>query len=271
MVNDSVVVSAQWLNENISNPEIAIADCRFSLAQPQLGYTQYTQAHISGAFYLDLNQDLSSPVQEHGGRHPLPEPDKFAQKLSSMGVTSQTLVIAYDDSRLAFATRLWWLLRYFGHQRVAVLDGGFTGWQKAGYPVSQEIPPTRTGNFIPQVQPEMAVDYTYVAKNKDLSTTKLIDSRERDRYLGVSEPIDPVAGHIPGAINYPWQEVTDDLGYLRSLAEQKARWQELETQEIIVYCGSGVTACVNLFSLELAGIDNAKLYPGSWSDWITYV
>lgn len=272
MVNHPAVVSVQWLKENRDNSSIAIADCRFSLAQPQLGRMEYEQGHIPGAFYLDLNQDLSSPVEKHGGRHPLPHPDTFAAKLSTLGVNSpQTLVIAYDDSRLAFAARLWWLLRYFGHQRVAVLDGGFSAWQKAGYPIETEIPQFTPGKFIPHIQPQMVVDYTYVLEHKDLAGVKLIDARERDRYLGKHEPIDPVAGHIPGAINYPWQTVTDESGFLRSVAEQQARWESIrDEEEAIAYCGSGVTACVNLLSLELAGFRNTKLYAGSWSDWISY-
>jgi thiosulfate/3-mercaptopyruvate sulfurtransferase len=285
MINHPFVVSAQWLLENIDNPQIVIIDCRFSLADSQLGKQQYQTKHIRNAYYLDLNLDLSSSVREHGGRHPLPNINQLSQKLSSIGVNSQTsqssatFVVAYDDSRFAFASRLWWLLRYLGHEKVAVLDGGFTGWQSSGYPVKDIIPEQRntssisnyTQNFIPKIQPQMMVDFTTVKTCKDLSGITLVDSRERDRYLGIKEPIDKIAGHIPGAVNYPWQDVSDANGYLLPQEKQQQRWQEIQdSKEILVYCGSGVTACVNLLSLELAGISNTKLYAGSWSDWISY-
>jgi|GEM_PF-46037 len=281
-------VSPQWLFGNITNPDnntqddscIVVVDCRFSLTDPLLGRNQYQMGHIPGAYYLDLNQDLSGVVGQHGGRHPLPDVSILADKLAQMGINhGESLVVAYDDSRLAFASRLWWLLRYLGHENVAVLDGGFSGWQSLGYPVSNipsTIPGTR-GNFTPHPQVTKIVDFNYVKhyveqiNQSTLIENKpvLIDSREGDRYRGEREPIDPIAGRIPGAINYPWQGVTNGQGYL--VSEQGERWQAIaNSPEIIVYCGSGVTACVNLLSLEIAGISTAKLYPGSWSDWISY-
>ncbi|BAY11928.1 sulfurtransferase [Calothrix sp. NIES-2098] len=273
MTNDKLVVSPAWLFEHINDPQVVIVDCRFSLANPQLGRQQYQESHIPGSYYLDLNQDLSSPVEEHGGRHPLPNPIDLAQKLARIGVNYQkTLVVAYDDSRFAFAARLWWLLQYLGHEQVAVLDGGFSEWQKASYPVTNIIPQPQTGSFVPQIQTDKLVDIQTVKNKKDLPEVVLVDSRESDRYRGEREPIDKIAGHIPGAVNYPWQEVTDASGYLLSAAEQRHRWEKLATaEEILVYCGSGVTACVNLLSLELAGISKGKLYAGSWSDWISYM
>jgi thiosulfate/3-mercaptopyruvate sulfurtransferase len=268
----STVVSSQWLFEHLNDSQVVIVDCRFSLADSQLGKKQYQESHIAGSYYLDLNQDLSSPVGEHGGRHPLPNTDDLADKLAKMGVNYQkTLVVAYDDSRLAFASRLWWLLRYLGHEQVAVLDGGFAGWQKSGYPVSEIIPPSQVGKFIRQIQAHKVVDYTYVKNRQDRPDVVVVDARESDRYRGEREPIDKIAGHIPGAVNYPWTEVTDTNGFLLSQSEQQQRWQELDTdKEILVYCGSGVTACVNLLSLEIAGISKGKLYAGSWSDWISH-
>ncbi|MDV2994372.1 MAG: 3-mercaptopyruvate sulfurtransferase [Chroococcidiopsis sp. SAG 2025] len=264
-------VTAAWLYEHLEDPQVAIADCRFSLADPQLGQQQYQSSHIPGAYYLDLNRDLSSPVGQHGGRHPLPNVTELAVKLSAMGITSQTTVVAYDDSRLAFAARLWWLLRYLGHERVTVLDGGFQGWLAAGYPATSDLPIAKAGEFIPKMQLGQVVDVNVVKARKDLTGVALVDAREGDRYRGEREPIDPVAGHIPGAVNYPWQEVTDDRGYLKPISEQQQRWKDLESSsEIIVYCGSGVTACVDLLSLELAGFSTGKLYAGSWSDWISY-
>lgn len=266
------IVSAEWLVEHLEEPNIIVVDCRFSLADPNLGKNQYQDSHIPGAFYLDLNQDLSSPVQKQGGRHPLPDITKLSQKLSEIGITSQqTIVVAYDDSRFAFASRLWWLLRYLGHSQVALLDGGFSNWKNKGYPVNNSIPTVEVGEFIPNLHPEMVVDIETVKTRKDLPGVVLIDSRERDRYLGKTEPIDPIAGCIPGAVNYPWQEVTDSSGYLK-LNEQSQRWEAVKNaEEIIVYCGSGVTACVNLLALEIAEIKPTKLYAGSWSDWCSYL
>lgn len=271
------VISAAWLHEHLDDPQVAIADCRFSLMQPHQGHQQYQAGHIPGAYYLDLNQNLASPVGKHGGRHPLPEPTQLVQKLEEMGVYSEqlqgpTLVVAYDDSRQAFASRLWWLLRYLGHDQVAVLDGGLAGWIGAGYPVSDVIPAPKSGKFLPQLRPHLVVDIDQVRTQKDLPNVALVDSREGERYRGEREPIDPIAGHIPGAVNYPWQEATNAEGYLRSKNEQRQRWADLEQKdEILVYCGSGVTACVNLLSLDLAGIEGGKLYAGSWSDWCSYL
>lgn len=271
------VVSSGWLHENLENPNIAIVDCRFSLADPRLGRQQYETCHIPGALFLDLNQDLSSPVQTHGGRHPLPDPLQLSQKLADLGINStdtppQTLVVAYDDSRLAFAARLWWLLRYMGHDHVVVLDGGFAGWQQAGYPTTNEIPLRKAGQFTPRLRSDWVVDIETVKARQGQPGSVFVDSREGDRYRGEREPIDPIAGHIPGAVNYPWQEITDAQGYVHPLPDQQQRWASLsQAEEIIVYCGSGVTACVNLLSLAMAGVPNSKLYAGSWSDWCSYL
>ncbi|UBF28333.1 sulfurtransferase [Kovacikia minuta CCNUW1] len=272
----SSVVSAAWLNEHLHDSQVAIVDCRFSLMQPELGQQQYQASHIPGAYFLDLNQDLSGPVEKHGGRHPLPDGAILAGKLETMGISSNppaepTLVVAYDDSRQAFAARLWWLLRHLGHEHVAVLDGGFAAWA-AGYAVSTEIHAPKAGKFIPEPHLEQVVDIEQVKERKDLPGVVLVDSREGDRYRGEREPIDPIAGHIPSAVNYPWQGVTNDQGYLLPAAEQRQHWTKLaQAEEILVYCGSGVTACVNLLSLELAGIQTGRLYPGGWSDWCSHL
>lgn len=265
------IVSADWLAQRLDQSTIVVIDCRFALADPQLGRQQYLESHIPSAYYLDLNQDLSSPVGEHGGRHPLPDVDQLAMKLAEMGITSETLVVAYDDSRFAFAARLWWLLRYLGHERVAVLDGGWTNWLEGGYPVSPEVPaPRKSGNFVPHLRTHWVVDIDQVKQRQDLPEVVLVDSRERDRYLGNHEPLDPVPGHIPGAVNYPWKAVTNEQGFF--IPNQHQRWENIaDANQIIVYCGSGVTACVNLLSLELAQIQEAQLYAGSWSDWCSYL
>lgn len=267
------IVSAAWLREHLNDPQVVIIDCRFSLDEPDVGKQQYHAAHIPGAYYLHLNEDLSGSVGRHGGRHPLPNLNKFADKLAAIGVTRECFAIAYDDSRLAFAARLWWLLRYLGLDRVGVLNGGFRGWQSLGYPVTDKVPLPQSGAlFSWQVQKERVVDIEVVKARKDLPAVVLIDSRDRDRYEGLREPIDPIAGHIPGAVNYPWKEVTDESGFVQPLIVQQRRWETVKSfGEVIVYCGSGVTACVNLLSLELVGIPGTKLYAGSWSDWCSYL
>lgn len=269
------LVSVDWLAEHLQDPNLIIIDSRFSLAEPQLGRQQYQTSHIPGAFYLDLNTDLSSPVQPHGGRHPLPDVDTLAKTFADLGIQSgladreTTFVVAYDASRFAFASRLWWLLRYLGHDQVAVLDGGFPAWQAAERPVTADEPQPQPKTFIPRVRSHWVKAIAQV--ESELGQAILVDSREGARYRGEQEPIDPVAGHIPGALNYPWQEVTDEHGFAYPAAHNKQRWSSLPSpQNLTVYCGSGVTACVNLLSLEWAGIHDASLYAGSWSDWCSY-
>jgi thiosulfate/3-mercaptopyruvate sulfurtransferase len=266
------IVSSSWLVQHIDDPSVVIVDCRFQLANPDWGYQQYLTSHIKGAYFLDLNQDLSSPVTLHGGRHPLPNPDQLALKLGSIGIRSgQTWVIAYDDARMAFASRLWWLLRYLGHERVSILDGGWLGWKNAGYPISTRIPQPTPIPFIPQIRSDWIVNYTTVKALSENDSVILVDSREGERFSGEREPIDPVAGHIPRAVNSFWGEVTDEAGYLRTIEHQQRLWEKYQTAEdMILYCGSGVTACVNLLSLNLIGRQNVKLYPGGWSDWCSY-
>jgi thiosulfate/3-mercaptopyruvate sulfurtransferase len=279
----SSIVTAASLDSYLadrSNLDLKIIDCRFALGDPDLGRQQYDTAHIPGADYLDLNRDLSSAVGIHGGRHPLPDDRVLGSKLAAMGINSDTLVVAYDDSRFAFAARLWWLLRYYGHDRIAILDGGYRNWLNAGYAVTADLPAASApGNFQPHIQSDWIVDIDRVRAIQHSPTHLPIDSREPDRYLGKIEPIDPVAGHIPSAVNYPWQDVTTPDGFALPIEAQQQRWAAISPDleplaqqplERVVYCGSGVTACVNLFSLELAGIKGAKLYPGSWSDWCSY-
>ncbi|MGF1517116.1 MAG: sulfurtransferase [Nodosilinea sp.] len=268
------LVTAPWLARHLNDPRVVVVDCRFALGDPHQGQQQYADSHILGAHYLDLNQDLSSPVQTHGGRHPLPDLEAFSKTLAAMGVVSEgpnpTLVVAYDDSRFAFAARLWWLLRYLGHGHVAVLDGGWSGWIAEAHPTSQDIPAPRSGKFTATPQQDWLVDIEGVRHRQD--GTVLIDSRSPERYRGEVEPIDPVAGSIPGAVNYFWQSVSAENGQMKTPADLAHHWAELNAaDEVIVYCGSGVTACVNLLAQTLAGQPMAKLYAGGWSDWCSYL
>ncbi|MGC9505488.1 sulfurtransferase [Baaleninema sp.] len=263
------LVSADWLAQHLGDRSLVIVDCRFSLAEPELGHQKYLASHIPGAFYLHLERDLSSPVGERGGRHPLPNPEELAKKLGSIGITSsETFVVAYDDSKFAFASRVWWLLRYLGHDRVAILDGGLTHWLAQGYPVTTELPQPQPGQFQARPHSEWLVDLEQLKACKDSSNWLLVDSRDGDRYRGEREPIDPVAGSIPGSVNLPWKTVTSDDGLARSPQFQRQRWQEFDdAEEVIIYCGSGVTACVNILSRHIAELPPAKLYTGGWSEW----
>lgn len=251
--------------------DAVIFDCRFSLADPQQGLRLYAQGHIPGAHYLDLNRDMAGPVGEHGGRHPLPEFAAFAAVLSRFGVGPATDVVAYDDSRLAFAARLWWLMRALGYRPPRLLNGGFAGFLNAGgrpetaVPQCQSIDTVSVGNF----QGYCDIDGLRVAQT---AGALLVDSREPRRFSGLEETIDPIAGHIPGAINRPWQGVTAADGTVLDNASLQSHWGEaLDAGPLVVYCGSGVTACVNLFSLALLGREDATLYAGSWSDWCSYL
>jgi thiosulfate/3-mercaptopyruvate sulfurtransferase len=274
------IISPEQLHSRLNEGNCIVIDCRFSLGDPQTGRKSYEQDHIPGAYYLDLERDLSAPLhpEGHGGRHPLPDLADLAEKLTRMGVTSGKTVVGYDDQGGAFASRLWWLLMYMGHDDVCVLDGGFAAWRACGFPVTAEIPaePAQpvAKPFVPQIRSDMLVTAKDIIARKDrIGSGKvvLIDSRESGRYRGAAEPIDKKAGHIPGARQWFWKANLDAEGRFRPLKEQLKRFEPLQAaEEIIVYCGSGVTACPNVLALREAGFKNVKLYAGSWSDWISY-
>ncbi|WP_235015536.1 sulfurtransferase [Oceanicoccus sp. KOV_DT_Chl] len=247
------LISAAKLADCYQQPNVVVIDCRFSLADTEEGERNYQQAHISGAHYLHLDKHLSGIKSVHGGRHPLPDSETLAAILRDLGVNQQTLIVAYDDHRFAFASRLWWLLRYLGHDNVKVLDGGFSAWRQLDLPVDNESPiAAQSGNFSATLNAAMVVDINEVKTIPHSQSSVLIDSREKARFLGQQEPIDPIAGHINGAVNFPWQEVTDAQGLMQ--ADPQQRWGDVLAQEdVVVYCGSGVTACVNLLALAESG------------------
>ncbi len=264
------LVSLAWLQEHLHDANLIIADCRFTLGKPGQGLSEYVDAHIPGAFYFDLEQDLSAAKEIHGGRHPLPSVETLEKLFSAAGIDETTTVIAYDAQDMAYAARLWWTLHYLGHQRVYVLDGGFAAWQAAGLPVTDEVPAQPTSRrFQANPQPQMLVNLEDVRASQE--TAALLDSRAGERYRGEMETIDPKAGRIPGAKHYFYKENIQANGTLRSAEELQQRFAPLaEKDEIIVYCGSGVTACVNILALYEAGRTDAKLYAGSWSDYCSY-
>ena len=262
------LVSAAWLLENISNPNLRLVDTRFWLGQPSAGFEAYAVGHIEGAIFLDLETDLSSPKHPNGtgGRHPLPDPETLAKKLSSLGIGSEHLIVAYDDPSTGqgfYAAHLWWLMRYLGHDQVQVLDGGLPAWAGKLETSSSKYPKAM---FSPQIRPEMLVSAEEVAARD--AKTRLIDARAPERFCGLVEPLDKKAGHIPGAENLPWVSALEH-GFWKSSVAQGQRFKVEDTQAIILYCGSGVSACANALSLELAGVQGAKLYAGSWSDWVS--
>jgi thiosulfate/3-mercaptopyruvate sulfurtransferase len=266
------VVSMRWLLARLYEPDLVIADCRFQLGSPDAGRKAYEESYIPGAVYFDLEKDLSGPVGEHGGRHPLPDIGELAAKLSKAGIDETVRVVAYDDQGGAMASRFWWLLRYLGHEKVYVMDQGFTAWKNAGFPVTSAAPPIRVPRkFVPRMQEGMLAGVEDVRRAVREGTDVLIDSREGPRYRGETEPLDKAAGHIPTAKNRFWKDGIGPDGLWKRPEEQRSRFADLnQNDRIIVYCGSGVTACPNVLALEEAGFANVRLYAGSWSDWISY-
>lgn len=266
-----MLITVEALRSRLGEAGLVVFDCRFVLGKPHAGREAYLDGHIPGAFYLELEQDLSGPRQAHGGRHPLPDPAELADKLGAAGVTDGVQVVVYDAGG-GMAQRAWWLIRYLGLDSVSVLDGGFPAWQAAGGPVTAELPQPRPAQFPLRVRREWVVPVEEVrAVASGLKPGLLVDARARARFRGDVEPIDPVAGHIPGARNAPWEEGVDSDGRWKGPEAQRDRFRFVQDpRQVIAYCGSGVTACANLFAMALAGLDGARLYPGSWSDWISY-
>ncbi len=268
-----LLVSTDWLAAHLGDPHVRVADVRWYLLDPTTtGCNEYLRGHIPGAVFFDVDTDLASPPLQGPGRHPLPTPERFAQAASRAGIAPEVHVIAYDDRGGASAARLWWLLRYFGHDAVSLLDGGITQWIVEGRSLQTEIPRVDRAIFTPRPRPEMFVDKARVNARRGDPATLILDVRVPERYAGIVEPLDPQAGHIPGAKNAPLAgnlRGADDMRF-RTPAELRARFEQLGARDvarIVVYCGSGINACQTILALQLAGFDNALLYDGSWSDW----
>ncbi|HUB05648.1 MAG TPA: sulfurtransferase [Myxococcales bacterium] len=256
------LVSAAWLQARRGEPGLRIVDVRWRLGQPGAGRKLYDAGHLPGAVYLDVDGDLAGPPGSGPGRHPLPTPARFAEAMARAGVGDSTRVVAYDDQGGAIAARLWFLLRYFGHETGAVLDGGLAAWPG---PLTADVPAFPRAPFTARPHPELVVDRQVVARGGAL----VLDARAPERYRGDLEPVDPKAGHIPGALSAPFAGNLDGSGRFLPRERLRERFAALGAtagREIIAYCGSGVTACNDLLALELAGVP-AKLYEGSWSDW----
>ena len=273
MVSD-LLISTDWLAAHLSDPNLRIADVRWYLLDPdKTGQSEYARGHIPGAVFIDLDTALAKHGVIGPGRHPLPTPENFSDAMSRAGIDANTHVIAYDDRGGATAARLWWLLRYFGHDKVSLLDGGIAQWIAEGRALQTGVPNEARKNFVTQSpRTEMVVDKVAVGTSARDPHSAVFDVRVGERYRGEVEPIDPKAGHVPGAKNAPiagnWQSATD----FRFLPPDKIRerFENLgarQSEKIAAYCGSGINACQTIFALTLAGFQNVLLYEGSWSDW----
>jgi thiosulfate/3-mercaptopyruvate sulfurtransferase len=268
----SPLVDADTLLARIDAPNLRLFDCRFSLSEPELGRRAYASGHLPHAVYAHLDDHLSGSITPASGRHPLPDATRLADWLGRCGVDSETDVVAYDDMGGAFAVRLWWLLRWLGHQHTALLDGGLQAWVAAGGALSTNTPAPTGRLFAPQPDDRLWLSTRDLVAGLGDKTIQVIDARAQERFRGEVEPIDPVAGHIPDAINLPLSGNLDDAGRFLGAAALRKRFANAigaRPPELIAHsCGSGVNACHNLLAMELAGLPGSRLYAGSWSEWI---
>ena len=265
------LLSTAELAARLPDPDWLVADCRFELGKPEAGVQAWRAGHIPGAIHVDLERDLSAPVTPGTGRHPLPSIADFAATLSRLGVDEKTWVACYDAGNSAYAARLWWMLRWAGHDLVAVLDGGFAAWTAEGRPVSTDDAVRKTARFVARPRPQMLCDAAGVAHALARGEI-LVDVRGAERFAGSVEPLDTVAGHVPGAVNLPFLENLDTRGRFLPPESLAGLWREragaAPGRAPVCMCGSGVTACQGLLALESAGVKGARLYAGSWSEWI---
>lgn len=266
------IVSAVALSERLGDPGWVVVDCRFRLTEPEAGYRAYRAGHIPGARYAHLDDDLARKPAPGEGRHPLPDSDTFARTLSALGIGNDSEVVVYDDQAGAIAARLWWMLRWVGHDRVAVLDGGLKAWEAQSLPLSQDEPAVEPCDYVIERVRDDWVVSTAELEGFDPEHTMLFDARSEPRFRGESEPIDPVAGHVPGARNWPFDDNLSTSGCLSTPEEIAERFERhtrgSSPERVVAMCGSGVTACHLLWALESAGITDGRLYAGSWSEWI---
>ena len=271
----TLISSAQLQALQSSGTPLAVFDCTFDLMNPPAGHAQYVEQHIAGAQHADLDQHLAThdaTLRVNGGRHPLPQRDVFAAWLQSVGINHDTQVVVYDRNGMNYCGRLWWMLKWCGHEAVAVLDGGFQAWVAAGGAIaSGEAVPASHGNFSLRAPLVTLVDTTTVAQHLNDGTQTLIDARGAPRYRGEVEPLDPVAGHIPGALNRPFNTNLNAEGFFKSASELRAEFMALlgnaKPDTVVHHCGSGVSAVPNVLAMEVAGLGRAALYAGSWSEW----
>lgn len=264
------LISAAWLKNMKNEENLVIFDCRFNLMDSGYGKKAYEEGHIKNAILINLDNDLAGDRDIHGGRHPLPDMSKFAEFMENFGVSNDTTIVIYDDGDLAGPARLWWMLKYMGLDNIYILEGGIKVWKENGGELTTEVNQTfHKGKIVLNIRENMECGMEYVKSSINKKDVVVVDSRARERYLGIVEPMDKKAGHIPGAKNYDWT-LNFTNGNVLEISKLKERFKDLERySEVIVHCGSGITGCVNVLMLQEAGI-NSKLYVGSWSDWSSY-
>ncbi|MBE3131968.1 MAG: sulfurtransferase [Acidobacteria bacterium] len=265
-------ITVPQLLERLTEPPLALFDCRFLLEAPDACQQEYLQAHIPGAVYVHLDHDMSAPMTGRNGRHPLPEPRAIAQLFERLGISNDSDVVVYDSAGGGLAaSRLWWMLRYLGHDRVSILDGGWPAWVAAGGPVRADQERRAPAEFVANLRSEMAREIDQTAAAAASSDWRVVDVRAGTRFRGDEEPIDLVAGHIPGARNRYWMDSLTPDGHLRPIDQLRAEFDALlggvPPERSIFYCGSGVTSAFTVFVMEHAGMSGAKIFPGSWSEW----
>ncbi len=269
-MNFSTLVSCAQLADHLNDPTWVVVDCRHQLSDVGYGEREYARGHLPGAVFMHFDRDLSSAMTGRNGRHPLPDPRRLAEKLGAAGISRTTQVVVYDDDGGMYAVRLWWLLRWLGHDRVAVLDGSMRRWVAEGRPSVTEVPERAPAVFNIDLR-DGVVSAAEVEANLAKNEFVLIDARGPDRFRGENETLDPVGGHIPGARNRCFRDNLDEQGGFRSAAELRQQYLALlagaEPAQTVMYCGSGVTACHNLLAMEIAGLPGTRLYAGSWSEW----
>jgi thiosulfate/3-mercaptopyruvate sulfurtransferase len=267
------LIAAGELARNLADPDWVVCDCRHDLADYAAGRRAYAQGHVPGARFLHLDEDLSGPKTGTNGRHPLPHPMTLALRLGALGIDNGKQAVAYDASGGPYAARLWWMMRWLGHSRVAVLDGGWQAWVDGGHSVSTDAATPQPTTYTPRPHPDLAVDSAYVAAHLDDATSTVLDARSADRFRGENETLDPVAGHIPGARNRFFRLNLDESGRFKSADTLRDEFRQVlaerDVHGVIHQCGSGVTACHNLLAMEHAGLAGSRLYPGSWSEWVS--
>jgi thiosulfate/3-mercaptopyruvate sulfurtransferase len=266
----TTLIDTESLAAHLRDPRFAIVDCRFELAHPDSGERSYEQGHIPGAVYAHLDRDLSGVKTGTNGRHPLPSQDDLVATLGRLGIDNDTQVVAYDQDTGMFASRLWWLLRWLGHDAVAVLDGGLAAWEAEHRPMERGVIERAARQFVPHPREDMTVSAAEVLALAASPGARIVDARAPERYRGEVEPIDRVGGHIPGAVNHFYQWNLEH-GRFRPPDALRVVLREAisgaAASDVVSYCGSGVTACHNILAMQHAGMPGARLYPGSWSEW----
>lgn len=265
----TTIVSVRELHDRLDDPKLVIIDCRHALADFGLGLRLYDEAHIPGAFFAAVEDDLAGPKTGRNGRHPLPDPNVFARFLRGLGVDDDTQIVAYDAGADMFAARCWSLVRWIGHDAVAMLDGGYAKWAQSGYPVTAApAEPGHEGNIQAHVRPSLIVDADYVRERLGSDEMHLVDARAADRFAGQNETIDPVAGHIPGARNRWFKDNFNADGTLKSPEDLVAQYASVDPKRVVHQCGSGVSSAVNQLAMVHARLGETPIYAGSWSEWI---